>query len=47
MAFLIRWRPRKLAQRADQQLRQTRSLLDARGVEIDPRHQTVIKDRLT
>jgi len=47
MDFFIHWRPRKLAQRGDQQLFRTRFLLDARGVEIDPRDQTVIEERLT
>jgi hypothetical protein len=47
MGFLIRWRPRKLAKRGDQQLSRTLFLLDARGVQVDPRDQTIIEQRLT
>jgi len=47
MGFLIRWRPRKLAQRGDQQLLRTHFLLDARGVQIDPRRRAIIEQRLT
>jgi len=47
MVFLIRWRPRKLAQRGDQQLSRAHFLLHVRGNEIDPRDRTTIEDRLT
>ena len=46
MYFLIRWRSRKLARRGDERVRQTRLLLDTRGVEIEPRDQSLIEERL-
>ena len=46
MCFLIRWRVRKLAFRGDERVRQTRLLLDTRGVEIAPRDQSLIEEQL-
>ena len=44
--LIIRWRARKLERRGDERVRQTRWLLDARGVEIEPRDQSLIEERL-
>jgi hypothetical protein len=46
MYFLICWRARRLTRRGDERVRQTRSLLDTRGVEIRPRDQSLIEERL-
>jgi hypothetical protein len=44
--FLIRWRAKKLAKRADHQVSQTRLLLDTRGVEMEPGDRNRIQERL-
>ena len=44
--LLIRWRARKLTNRADHHVLQTRSLLDARGAEMEPGDRTRIQERL-
>ncbi len=44
--FLIRWRAKKLAKRADHQVSQTRQLLDTRGAEMEPGDRNVIQERL-
>jgi len=44
--WLVRWRARKLACRGDQHVTQTRLLLDARGVEMQPCDQSLIQERL-
>jgi len=46
MYCLVRWRARKLACRGDQRVAQTRLLLNTRGVEIHPRDQSLIQERL-
>jgi hypothetical protein len=43
---LIRWRAKKLARHGDQQTLQTRSLLDARGAEMEPVDRSRIEERL-
>jgi hypothetical protein len=44
--LLIRWRAKKLANHADHQVLQTRSLLNTRGAEMEPADRTLILQRL-
>jgi len=46
MACLIRWKTKKLIERANQQISEAQSLFNTRQDEIDPRYHTVINDRL-
>ena len=44
--LLIRWRAKKVAKHADQQISQIRLLLDVRGAEMEPGDRSIIQERL-
>jgi hypothetical protein len=44
--LFIRLRAKKLAKHADDQISQTRSLLDSRGAEMEPGERNIIQERL-